>query len=1199
MRSTCPLALATRLFSTRNLPAAAQAGAATRTTWPTHSAAQAKKPPTAQDQQPLSGLVQRAAALRRENVSPPSPSLQPQRTQQQTEGAVRGTSPLQASLVSNVSHTHGASAQGSGAPVVPHARSPQPLPSLVSSLFNGEARPSILSSLRGSTGVFTQKTAGGRVSPPAVRAPPVALRDAGGSSTAPARPSSENSPLSAPTSAIAAGTTTASATSKSTAGAAVALPHPDDLARRLFGTTGPELRRRQEAERGSRGPSASRGASAARVPAAGSSPQSLTSPAAQQSVAAFAKIRAEFELLRTQQQTAQLQSHTRREAPTTPQRDGATGDAATAGGRPTGTHSRVGPNYAARSGSASTGSRPGAVGYFRPGPGGRRTTLPPAKLAAAPRVPPRGRVVEIKADGLTVRELAERMGSSLPRLRASLVACTGDASLASSAAAMIDADVAAVIVLDAGQVPRVIEDRRRDAAPTRPPPTEDLAAKGVPHRAPIVTVMGHVDHGKTTLLDALRGSHVAEREAGGITQGIAAFSVSLSSASSGVGDRRSPGGKTAKSTALSERAATTRVTSPPRAMSIDGGGGGSAAVATGPVSSAATPSHVRVMTFLDTPGHALFASMRARGSAVTDVVVLVVDGRDGIMPQTRECVELVLSTRVACVVAVTKCDAVADTARAVAAIAQSLLTLGLATEAHGGDSPIVPISAKTGAGLSELKAAIALQAEMLDLRAARDVPGEAVVLDARSEKGSGVVLDAVVRWGVLRIGDYVVAGTEHGRVRALFSDAATADAADAKARRGGGGGTSVSAAPTLTPVTEAPPGTPVRVLGLRGVPRAGDDLLVVESEERAKDVVDGRIRRAKAQALVAVAAADAIKRDAERKLYTERRQRKMAYLSAVARQRRRAAMAAAGVPTPADLVLQPWETAILAEGLAGRIEGLAASGKKLRTQGDQQLDVTVTHAQADANAAVAEPPESPSTPLDPASGPIVTSGPRVVSFLVKTDSAGSLVALEDAFTRISAAGEEVVPRIAHAAVGEVSERDVDIAADMGAVILAFNAKIGAPVTKLAERRKARIITGRVIYALLDEVCDTLAEHLAPESREEELAVAEVKAVFDLNARKGAEVSRVAGCVVTSGTLTRAGPTAFRLLRIDSATGEPVVVATSATLASLMHLKDKVESVTKGTECGIALTGVASYAVGDRIVAVKATSVKRKLLVRFD
>lgn len=864
----------------------------------------------------------------------------------------------------------------------------------------------------------------------------------------------------------------------------------------------------------------------------------------------------------------------------------------------------------------------------------------------------RGRTVVID-EGLTPRVLAQRMGLKTGKLLGRL-AELGEELKPDVA---MDPEVAEIIISDFGQRPKRVDNKLADRVRTVEPSAEVMAEKGYPHRAPIVTVMGHVDHGKTTLLDALRGTNVAEREAGGITQGVAAFSVPMRAQAVAVGDRAAPsGGKKGKKVTAAELAkqkqqlgaspaagaadpdaeeapALPHMTATPAAAADDASL--SQEPATPVAAPASRPAHCDVICFLDTPGHALFSSMRRRGTALTDVAVLVVDGKDGVMPQTKECVELLLESEVPTVVAVTKCDLV-DADAAVTNVGKQLLALGMVTEQYGGDAPIVPISARTGMGLQALKDAIALQAELLELRAAAEAPGEAVILDARVVKGMGQVVDVIVRWGTLRVGDHVVAGNEYGRVKSLLTDAAAADSVNKRLAAGGGGGggggnsgnaargaagnskaegkknkqrekdrdagteeagevTAAAGALALAPVEVAHPGTPVRVLGMRGLPPAGEDLLVVESEERAKAVLEGRTRKAQAAALTAVAAADAARRAKEREAYKQRRARKAAYDLAMQRERQRARFRKDGVEAPPELAVQPWEVIILQAGREGKVAGIGTAGNKVRQQGDQQTDVTAGYNASAPPAAGADAATSSAGGDGAADGSGADAAPapaKQVVFMIKADSAAALVAVQDALARIPAQVPGVVPRVVSPAVGEVSERDVDLAADMGAHILAFNAKVSAAVQKHADRKKLKLRASRVIYHLLDEVADLLAEHLPSQTEEETLATAEVKAVFNLNAARKGEPERVAGCVISDGTFTRHADK-FRLVR----NGE--VVAETTELGSLQHLKDRVESVKKGQECGMSLPDVRDYVVGDRIVAVKFKTVKPKLELRFE
>jgi translation initiation factor IF-2 len=264
-------------------------------------------------------------------------------------------------------------------------------------------------------------------------------------------------------------------------------------------------------------------------------------------------------------------------------------------------------------------------------------------------------------------------------------------------------------------------------------------------RAPVVTVMGHVDHGKTSLLDRIRTTKVAAGEAGGITQHIGAYHVDT-----------------------------------PRGS----------------------------ITFLDTPGHAAFTAMRARGAKATDVVVLVVAADDGVMPQTIEAIQHAKAAGVPIVVAVNKIDKPdADPER----VRTELSKHEVISEQWGGESIFVNVSARTGDGIDALLEAILLQAEVLELKAPRAGLASGVVIESTMEKGRGAVVTVLIKRGTLRAGDAILAGAEFGRVRALFDENGKA-------------------------IEEAPPSTPVVVLGLSGAPNAGEELLVVESERKAREV---------------------------------------------------------------------------------------------------------------------------------------------------------------------------------------------------------------------------------------------------------------------------------------------------------------------------------------------------------------------------
>jgi translation initiation factor IF-2 len=272
-------------------------------------------------------------------------------------------------------------------------------------------------------------------------------------------------------------------------------------------------------------------------------------------------------------------------------------------------------------------------------------------------------------------------------------------------------------------------------------------------RSPVVTVMGHVDHGKTSLLDALRHANVVSGEAGGITQHIGAYQVT-------------------------------------------------------------SPSGGRI-TFIDTPGHAAFTAMRARGAKITDIVVLVVAADDGVMPQTVEAIHHAKAAKVPIIVAINKIDKPdAKPER----VRTELLQHEIQVETLGGDVLELEVSAKTKAGLDKLLDMIALQAEVLELRANPNRPAEGTVVEARLDRGRGPVATVLVQRGTLKPGDIVVAGSDWGRVRALMSD-------------------------TGHSVVAAGPSMPVEVLGFNGTPEAGDRLAVVDTESRAREIADYRDRQ--------------------------------------------------------------------------------------------------------------------------------------------------------------------------------------------------------------------------------------------------------------------------------------------------------------------------------------------------------------------
>ena len=350
---------------------------------------------------------------------------------------------------------------------------------------------------------------------------------------------------------------------------------------------------------------------------------------------------------------------------------------------------------------------------------------------------------------ITVQELANRMAVRGADVIKSLMKMGVMVTINQN----IDADTAELIVSEFGHTFKRVTEADVEIGIEG---EQDTAAQLQP-RPPVVTIMGHVDHGKTSLLDALRETDVAAKEAGGITQHIGAYQVTL-------------------------------------------------------------PSQAKI-TFLDTPGHEAFTAMRARGAKATDIVVLVVAADDGIMPQTVEAIHHARAAKVPLIVAINKIDKPsADPQR----VRTELLQHEVQVESLGGDVQDVEVSAKERLNLLKLEEAILLQAEVLELRANPDRQASGVVIEAKLEQGRGPVATMLVQRGTLKPGDILVAGSQWGRVRRMLDD------------RG-------------NTLTGAGPSMPVEVLGLQGTPAAGDDMVVVESEARAREIAEFRQRRDRLQ----------------------------------------------------------------------------------------------------------------------------------------------------------------------------------------------------------------------------------------------------------------------------------------------------------------------------------------------------------------
>ena len=343
-------------------------------------------------------------------------------------------------------------------------------------------------------------------------------------------------------------------------------------------------------------------------------------------------------------------------------------------------------------------------------------------------------------DTITVQDLAHQMGKKATDVIMKLMAMGVMATINQE----LDVDTATIIAEEFGATVEVKVSKEEELFTDVEDKPEDLE-----HRPPVVTIMGHVDHGKTSLLDKIRSTHVTSTEAGGITQHIGAYQVE---------------------------------------------------------------AHEQKITFLDTPGHEAFTAMRARGAQVTDIAILVVAADDGVMPQTIEAIDHAKAAGVPIIVAINKVDKPeADPDR----IKQELTNYGLISEEWGGDTIMVPVSAKKGIGIDELLDMILLVAEMGELKANPNRNAKGKVIESKLDKGRGPVATLLVQTGTLHVGDFLIVGTTQGRIRAMF---------DYNGRN----------------LKTAGPSVPVEILGLNEVPEAGDDYIAVDNEKLAKQVADKR-----------------------------------------------------------------------------------------------------------------------------------------------------------------------------------------------------------------------------------------------------------------------------------------------------------------------------------------------------------------------
>ncbi len=500
-------------------------------------------------------------------------------------------------------------------------------------------------------------------------------------------------------------------------------------------------------------------------------------------------------------------------------------------------------------------------------------------------------------------------------------------------------------------------------------------------RAPVVTVMGHVDHGKTSLLDYIRRAKVASGEAGGITQHIGAYHVET-----------------------------------PRGM----------------------------ITFLDTPGHEAFTAMRARGAKATDIVILVVAADDGVMPQTKEAIAHAKAAGVPLVVAINKIDKPGGN---LDRVTQELVAEQVLPEEYGGESPFVPVSAKTGQGIDELLEQVLLQAEILELKAPVDAPARGLVVEGRLDKGKGPVATILVQSGTLRRGDVILAGSSFGRVRAMLDE-------------------------NGKPITEAGPSIPVEIQGLTEVPVAGEEVMVMADERKAREI--GLFRQGKF-------------RDVK-----------------------------------------------LAKQQAAKLENM------FDNMGEGEV--------------------------------------KNLPVIIKTDVQGSQEALVSSLQKLSTS--EVRVQVVHAAVGGITESDVNLAVASKAVIIGFNTRADAQARKLAESNGVDIRYYNIIYDAIDEIKAALSGMLSPEKRETVIGQVEIRQVILVS-----KVGAIAGCLVTDGVVKRSS--SVRLLRNN-------IVVWTGEIDSLKRFKDDAKEVRAGLECGLSLKNYNDIQVGDTLEVFEVQEIARTL-----
>ncbi|KAI9279878.1 translation initiation factor IF-2 [Sporodiniella umbellata] len=539
---------------------------------------------------------------------------------------------------------------------------------------------------------------------------------------------------------------------------------------------------------------------------------------------------------------------------------------------------------------------------------------------------------------------------------------------------MLSGDESSLIAMQLNMNPIVDARQAFDIYPR--PPVEDMSV--LEDRPPIVTIMGHVDHGKTTLLDTLRKSSVAAGEAGGITQHIGAFSVKL------------PSGK--------------------------------------------------AITFLDTPGHAAFSAMRQRGAQVTDIVVLVVAADDGVMPQTQEAIRHAHEAGVPIVVAVNKCDKPGVDP---SIVKSELARYNVHLEEIGGEVPCVEVSGLTGLNLDQLEETISTLSEVLELKAERKNTAEGMIIESQIEKGRGNVATVLVQSGTLKPGAVVVAGETWCKVRTMTDHQGKT-------------------------VKEASPGMPVKVIGWKEVPHAGDEMLQAKDEGSAKSAVDNRIARHQRERQLKDLEVINDKRKQQREHLEQERLIEKEYHKEM-------------------FMYQRGMSDVVPISLNKRLSALQLTEEK----DGQSAEKEILELRA----------------------------------VIKGDVSGTVEAVVDSLAGLQ--NKQIRVKVVHSGVGNISEGDVQLAAACEGQVIGFNVKADKRIQAEAARIGVPVKSYSVIYKLLEEVKTRLEDMLPPILNTHVVGEAAVLQVFEINV-KGRETRPVAGCRVTNGAIPRNGR--VRILR---------------------------------------------------------------------